>query len=72
MLYWKNCEKEEGLNVPAPAVHTCMLVIARTRVQANGNKVIVLLAYSTGEDPEFQREFLFELKTLILPRKKFR
>ena len=42
------------------------VAVARARVQANGNNVIVLilLAYYAGEVTEFQLEFLFEL---ILP-----
>ena len=55
-----------------------MLAVARARVQGNGNNIIVLINRDTasvlfmpivGED---QRGFLFELKTLILPRKKSR
>ena len=55
-----------------------MLAVARARVQGNGNNVIVLINRETasvpiaGEYLEFQRGFMFELKTLILPRKKSR
>ena len=66
MLCWEICKRGEGLDGTEPAVR---MAVARARVHANGNDVIVLinLAYYAGEDSEFQREFLFELKALILP-----
>ena len=54
-----------------------MLAVARARVQGNGNNVIVLINRDTtsvlfipiaGEDLEFQRGFLFQLKTRLLTR----
>ena len=39
-LCWKICKKGEGLDRHEPAVH--ILAVARSRVQANGNNVIVL------------------------------
>ena len=64
------CKRGEGLDGTEPAVH--MLAVARARVHANWNNVIVLINRDTASvlcrrNSEFQREFLFELKALILP-----
>ena len=43
---WEICKRGEGLDGTEPAVH--MLAVARARVQATGNNVIVLINRDTA------------------------